>query len=121
MFPFSTLKSRYRRSKHGPRPPSQLDEEVKSLGGSTNRLDTTKESIQAQKSPISKEARIVELSREQGRLRSEAEYWRTLVEHVGKCLPRLLFHLQELEEILRTGNAEIERRNREWETRTSVR
>lgn len=69
---------RPRRSNGLPRLPSDIDNAVAALGGSTHATDLANSTIQSQKAPVSKEKRLEELVRDSGRLRQELDYWKSL-------------------------------------------
>ena len=96
-----------------PDSPTVVDYQVRSLGGTTTAFDT----VPNKKSPVSMEARVVELSREVGRLRQEIKYYRTLVNEVlHPVLVIIEFHTNGLNSALQEFNAKIERAELRWRT-----
>ncbi|GKT48788.1 uncharacterized protein ColSpa_08969 [Colletotrichum spaethianum] len=72
-----TLK-RPRQSTSWPSQPTDIDNEVVALGGTTHAVDLTDVAIQSQKAPVSREKRLEELVRDSGRLRQELDYWKSV-------------------------------------------
>ncbi|KAH8655639.1 hypothetical protein BX600DRAFT_440138 [Xylariales sp. PMI_506] len=94
----------------GPPPPTPLDYEIQAQGGTTTAFDTIPEEIQKKKVPISNEERIIELTLENGRLRREIDYYKTLVAEVLHPIMALVpFHVNGLYSTLRKFNEKIER------------
>ncbi|KAK5988056.1 hypothetical protein PT974_12192 [Cladobotryum mycophilum] len=107
---------RWRNSLAG-RPPSPtlIDVQVKSAGGLSTACDMTAESIQAKKAPISIGDRIVELTRENGRLRQEIEYYKALTEAFEPLLPIIEYHVNGITKALLDANSRIELINTGWQ------
>ncbi|KAL7783599.1 hypothetical protein V8C37DRAFT_414693 [Trichoderma ceciliae] len=109
-----------RDSKFG-RPPSPtlIDVQVKSAGGLSTACDLTAEEIQAKKVPIPLGDRVIELSRENGRLRQEIEYYRSLTEAFQPLMPIIEYHVNGIHKALRAANTRIGAINAEWEEQQS--
>jgi hypothetical protein len=95
-----------------PDSPTSVDYEILSLGGTTTAFDT----IPDKEAPVSMQARVVELSREVGRLRQEIKYYRTLVNEVlHPVLVIIDFHTNGLDSALEEFNAKVERARLRWQ------
>ncbi|KAH8655632.1 hypothetical protein BX600DRAFT_500744 [Xylariales sp. PMI_506] len=102
----------------GPPPPTPLDYEIQAQGGTTTAFDTIPEEIQKRKVSISNEERIVELTLENGRLRREIDYYKTLVTEILNPIMALVpFHVNGLHSALRKFNEKIERSHYHWQAR----
>ena len=114
-----------RKKAHQPLPypysPTLVDIEVRNLGGTTTAFDMAPENIQAMKAPISNQERLVELSRENGRLRQEALYFRNLTREVMPLLSVLRYHLDGLSSTVRQCNEMINQANAQWEVEENKR
>ena len=94
-----------------PDSPTLVDYEIRSLGGTTTAFDT----VPNKKTTVSMQARVIELSREVGRLRQEIKYYRTLVNEVlHPVLVIIEFHISGLNSTLQEFNAKIERAELQW-------
>ncbi|KDN63342.1 hypothetical protein CSUB01_10159 [Colletotrichum sublineola] len=87
---------RSRQSAGWPSKPTDIDNEVVALGGTTHAIDFTEATIQSQKVPVSREKRLEELVRDSGRLRQELDYWKgvarngsTLIANVDEAVTQL--------------------------------
>lgn len=103
------------------RPPSPtlIDVQVESAGGLSTACDLTKDEIQAKKVPIPLEERVVELTRENGQLRQEIAYFRSLTEAFQPLMPVIEYHVKGINKALHAANTRIERINAEWEEQRS--
>jgi hypothetical protein len=82
------------------------------MGGTTTAFDTMPAEVQKRKSPISLEDRIIELTLENGRLRLEIDYCKSLVKEVLHPVMALVqCHVHGLESGVRKFNEKIERSN----------
>lgn len=96
--------------------PTPIDYEIRSLGGTTTAFDTMSNEVQVAKKPVLMQDRIVELSREVGRLRQEIKYYKTLVNEVLHPLIAVVsFHTNQLDSAVREFNEKIERANLRWQ------
>ncbi|KAK8036883.1 hypothetical protein PG994_015380 [Apiospora phragmitis] len=77
--------------------------------------------LQSLKAPTTGHDRLVELSRENGRLRQEALYFRGLSREVTPLLAVLQYHINELSSTVRKCNEKIEKANAQWEVEESSR
>ena len=94
-----------------PDSPTLVDYEIRSLGGTTTAFDT----LPHEKTTVSMQARVIELSREVGRLRQEIKYYRTLVNEVlHPVLVVIEFHMNGLNSALQEFNAKMERAELQW-------
>lgn len=73
----------------GPPASGPVDEEIRALGGLTTALDMEPEVIQARKAVISEKERIVELTRENGRLRQEIAFLKPQVVAFEQLIPTM--------------------------------
>lgn len=86
--------------------PTLIDYEIRALGGTTTAFDTMPTEVQKRKSPISLEDRIIELNVENGRLRLEIDYYKSLVKEVLHPVMALIqYHVHGLELGVRKFNA----------------
>ncbi|KAK1991683.1 hypothetical protein LX36DRAFT_675080 [Colletotrichum falcatum] len=97
-----------------PQIPTDIDYEVRALGGSTHAFDTLQDSIQSQKAPVTKEKRLEELTRDVGRLRLELDYWRNIASRASSLLSELDKILKKMNEMIASFNKETDRGNTEW-------
>ncbi|KAK1948800.1 hypothetical protein LY78DRAFT_709348 [Colletotrichum sublineola] len=74
--------NRSRRSAGWPSEPTDIDNEVVALGGTTHAIDLTEATIQSQKVPVSREKRLEELLRVSSSLRQEVGYWKGAAQSV---------------------------------------
>ncbi|KAK2051202.1 hypothetical protein LY76DRAFT_416778 [Colletotrichum caudatum] len=107
-------RDRFPPSSGWPQIPTDIDYEVRALGGSTHAFDTLQDSIQSQKSPVTKEKRLEELTREVGRLRLELDYWRNIASRASSLLTELDKRLNQMNVMIASVNNEIDRGNTEW-------
>ncbi|KAL0930282.1 uncharacterized protein CTRU02_212492 [Colletotrichum truncatum] len=98
---------RPRQSAGWPRQPTDIDNEVVALGGTTHALDLTDATIQSQKAPVSKEKRLEELVRDSGRLRHELDYWKgvavkgsTFIANVDEAVAQLTDTVSRLKVVI---------------------
>lgn len=109
-----------RNSKDGhPPSPTLIDVQVQSAGGLSTACDLAPRGTQAKKVPISLEERVVELSRENGQLRQEIAYFRSLTEAFQPLIPVIEYHVKGINKALYAANRSIELINKEWEERRS--
>jgi hypothetical protein len=100
-----------------PLSPTLTDYVIRSQGGTTTAFDTRPEEVQKKKDPISAQDRLVELRRENGRLRWELACYRPLEKEVLKPLLALVeFHEHGLDSTVQRFNAKIERFNIHWQS-----
>ncbi|KDN69517.1 hypothetical protein CSUB01_12679 [Colletotrichum sublineola] len=97
-----------------PQIPTDIDYEVRALGGSTHAFDTLQGSIQSQKAPVTKEKRLEELTREVGRLRLELDYWRNVASRASSLLAELDTRLKQMNVMIASFNNDVGRVNTEW-------
>ncbi|KAK1990556.1 hypothetical protein LX36DRAFT_675819 [Colletotrichum falcatum] len=97
-----------------PQMPTDIDYEVRALGGSTHAFDTLQDSIQSQKAPVTKEKRLEELTREVGRLRLELDYWRSIASRASSLLTELDKRLKQMNGMISSLNNKIDRDNTGW-------
>lgn len=118
---FAKLGIYERRDPKDGRPPSPtlIDVQVQSAGGLSTACDLTAMETQAKKVPISLEERVVELSRENGQLRQEIAYFRSLTEAFQPLIPVIEYHVKGLNKALNAANRRLELINKEWEERRS--
>ncbi|KAK1502835.1 uncharacterized protein CCOS01_17103 [Colletotrichum costaricense] len=100
-----------------PQVPTDIDYEVRALGGRTHVFDTLPENIQAQKAPVTKEKRLEELTREVGRLRQELDYWRSLARSGSSLVTELDKIVKQMNIIIDTFDHQISRCNTSWTDR----
>ncbi|KFA80940.1 hypothetical protein S40288_11553 [Stachybotrys chartarum IBT 40288] len=112
---------------HGPlaagRPlsPTLVDYEIRAFGGTTTAFDTMPQELQKEKTPVSMKNRIRELTVENGRLRREIEYYKTLVNEVLHPVMALSqFHVHGLLSSVGNFNAKIEQLNAQWQAEQAV-
>ncbi|KAH7303142.1 hypothetical protein B0I35DRAFT_447230, partial [Stachybotrys elegans] len=102
-------------SRKAPSSPTLVDFEIRAAGGTTTAFDTMPHEIQMRKKPISVEKRIIELTQENGRLRREIEYYKTLVNEVLHPVVELLeFHANGLYSAVQKYNSVIQQENSQW-------
>lgn len=80
--------------------PIAADIEIRGLGGTTTAFDTSPDHIRSTKLPTSPEQHLLELVRENGRLRQEAAYFRELNDQALPMLSVLRYHVGELLETI---------------------
>ncbi|KAL0929575.1 uncharacterized protein CTRU02_215474 [Colletotrichum truncatum] len=97
-----------------PQIPTDIDFEVGALGGRTHAMDTLAGNIQFQKTPVSKEKRLEELTREVGRLRHELDYWRSLANRRSSLMTSLDTIAQQLIGIVDSFDRETKMSHTEW-------
>lgn len=108
------LPSRHIPTCYCPFSPTPVDLEIRSLGGITIALDMMPESVQAAKAPMLMQERIVELSRETGRLRKKIIYFRSVMEDVSLLLCVLSHYIHGLSSVVRKCNIIIDGANAHW-------
>lgn len=99
----------------GPLSPTLTDYVIRSQGGTTTAFDTMPAELQKKKDPISAEKRIIELTRENGRLRWELSRYMPLKKELKSFMAQVQFHEHGLDSAVRKFNAEIERFNTHWQ------
>lgn len=107
---------RHNDGKHQGRPlsPTLTDYAVQAQGGTTTAFDTMYGAMP--KAAIPMEDRIIELTRENGRLRREIGYYKSLVKEVLHPVMALVqFHVHGLDAAVRRFNAKIEQSNSHWQ------
>ncbi|KAI0133748.1 hypothetical protein BJ170DRAFT_174863 [Xylariales sp. AK1849] len=105
----------------GPPPPTLLDYQIRAQGGTTTAFDTIPEVMDEKKAAISNEERIVELTLENGRLRLEIDYYKTLVTGVLYPIMTLVpFHVNGLHSAFQKFNSKIERVNQDLQSINSI-
>jgi len=108
-------------SQKPPYSPTLVDIEIHRLGGMTTAFDMHPDHLQSLKTPTTEHDRLVELSRENGRLRQEAVYFRGLSREVTPLLAVLRYHIDGLSTTVRECNEKIEKANAQWEAEESSR
>lgn len=100
--------------------PTASDFEIFHLGGLTTAFDTSRDYVQSTKSSISPQQRLVELVRENGRLRQEAAYFRELNDQVLAMLSVLRYHVGELLETIDKSIDYANSANERWRVERTV-
>ena len=75
-----------------PPPQTKLEKEIETLGGTSLASELLDVNIQSKKKSISKDDRILELTKDNGRLRQEIAYLKPLVHDAQKLIPTLDFY-----------------------------
>ena len=103
------------RAREKPRSPILVDFEIRNLGGTTSAFDTMHDEMKNAKAPGSLEEELLEARRENGRLRQELEYYKSLAtEILHPVMSVTPFHVSRLYSDVRKFNAAIERANSQW-------
>ena len=103
-------------TRNRPPSPTLIDYEIRALGGMTTAFDTMPHEVQRTKTSVPIEDRIIELTVENGRLRREIAYYKSLVNEVlHPVMPLVQFHVHGLHSAVRKFNAKIERSNARWQ------
>ncbi|WQF90536.1 hypothetical protein CDEST_15550 [Colletotrichum destructivum] len=105
---------RPRQSTGWPSQPTDIDNEVVALGGTTHAINLTESTIQSQKAPVSREKRLEELVRDSGRLRQELDYWKgvalkgsTFIANVDEAVAQLADIVSRFRSVLSETNSVV--------------
>lgn len=86
-----------------------IDNEIVKLGGTTSASNLSHSQLQAQKSAVSIEQRIMELVEDNRRLAYEREYFDRLTENTMSILPQVVYHVEALSVSTRKYIARVDR------------
>ncbi len=84
------------------------------LGGQTAAGNRATDVLQAKKAPLSIAERLEELTRENGALQREVDYYTRLLHIHEQLLPQILFLADAQRDLVHDFNAHLEQLNRRW-------
>jgi hypothetical protein len=84
------------------------------LGGQTAAGNRATDVLQAKKAPLPMAERLEELTRENGALQREVDYYTRLLHIHEQLLPQILFLADAQRDMVHDFNAHLERLNRRW-------